>query len=264
MPGLNHGWGEVQALQLRGDGREVVAEQLAEEVPVALVYNGLSHAVMMASPLDLADFALGFSLSEGIADKPADIRAVEIVPEAGGLSLQIALAQACFWRLKARRRQLTGRTGCGLCGAEALDTAISPIAHVGDGLRMTAAQLHAGLRQLVSLQPLNWQTGGVHAAALLDASGGLLVREDVGRHNALDKLIGAMHRQAHPGGAVLLTSRASYELVHKAASAGLELVAAISAPTAMAVQLAGEAGITLVGFAREDRMTVYTHPERLA
>ncbi|MBL8509907.1 MAG: formate dehydrogenase accessory sulfurtransferase FdhD, partial [Chitinimonas sp.] len=166
MPDLNQGWGDVQALQLRGDGRESVAEQLAEEVPVALVYNGLSHAVMMASPLDLADFALGFSLSEGIADKPADIRAVEIVPETDGLSLQIALAQACFWRLKARRRQLTGRTGCGLCGAEALSTAIRPIARVGGGLRMTAAQLHAGLRQLASLQPLNQRTGSVHAAAL--------------------------------------------------------------------------------------------------
>ncbi|QDQ29342.1 formate dehydrogenase accessory sulfurtransferase FdhD [Chitinimonas arctica] len=238
-------------------------ELLAEETPLALVYNELSHAVMMASPLDLEDFALGFSLCEGIALAATDLREIEIVRLPQGIELRIGLAQARFWQLKQRRRHMTGRTGCGLCGVEALDAAIRPIAVVDSAPLVTAAAISQGLLQLEAQQSLNRLTGAVHAAACLGESNALLVREDVGRHNALDKLIGAMAKQAVLPHVLLLSSRASYEMVHKAASANFAIVAAISAPTALAVELAEQAGITLIGFARGERLTIYTHPARV-
>lgn len=252
----------VAALRIDADGAAKREEWLAEEVPVALVYNGISHAVMMASPLDLDDFALGFSLSEGIIEHPGELLDCDITSSAQGISVELQILEARFQALKQRRRALTGRTGCGLCGQESLDGAIRPVARVDAGWRVHADTVRAGMAALAAQQPLNAQTGAVHAAGWW-RDGTLIVREDVGRHNALDKLIGAIARQPERDGVLLMTSRASYEIVHKAAAAGIAVVAAISAPTALAVQLADEAGITLAGFVRGERMTVYSHPQRI-
>lgn len=240
---------------------------LAEEVPVALEFNGVSHAVMLASPTDLEEFALGFSLCEGIVDTVADLRDVEIDVGADGATLRIEIAPRCFARLKERRRSLAGRTGCGLCGAESLAQAVPPTPR----LRVAAAPLRASavslaVASLRAGQALGRATGATHAAAWCDAEGAVrLLREDVGRHNALDKLVGALARSGESAGAgfIAVTSRASIEMVHKAAVAGVPLLAAVSAPTALAVERAAAAGLALAGFARGRDMVVYAHPERL-
>ncbi len=243
-----------------GDGRDQV-ETLAEETAIALVYNGHPHAVMMATPADLDDFALGFSLTEAIVAAPDELRVVDRLVTAHGISLQMHVPQARFDALEQRGRSLTGRTGCGLCGTDRLEAAIRPVRRVPpcgiapEALAPLFAQLHA-------LQPLNARTGAMHAAAVVDAEGQLHVREDVGRHNAIDKAVGAAGRAGASPRALLVTSRASYEVVHKAAEVGIGLVAAISAPTALAVRIADEAGLVLVGFARGSRYTVYTDPDR--
>ena len=224
---------------------------------MALVYNGHPHAVMMATPVDLEDFAIGFSLSEDIVSVVADVRVVDRVETEHGISLQMHVPQAAFDALQSRGRSLTGRTGCGLCGSDTLAGAIRPVRRV-QGLPAVAERLVAAFAGLQANQPLNARTGAVHAAAVLDAEGRWHVREDVGRHNAIDKAIGAAVRAGAAPRELLVTSRASYEVVHKAAAVGIGLVAAISAPTAMAVQLAAKAGLTLVGFARDARYTVYT------
>lgn len=230
---------------------------LAEETAVALVYNGQSFAVMMATPADLEDFAIGFSLSEGIVDSAEQVQLVDTLATDDGISLQMHVPQAKFDALATRGRSLTGRTGCGLCGTETLAAAIRPVRMVAPS-RLPHAQLPAYFSALVDAQPLNALTGAVHAAAVLDGRGGMHVREDVGRHNAIDKAIGAAVRAGTRMEALLVTSRASHEVVHKAAQAGISLVAAISAPTALAVRLSEQAGLTLIGFARGDRYTVYT------
>jgi formate dehydrogenase accessory protein FdhD len=232
-------------------------EAVAEEVPIALTYNDVSHAVMMATPRDLEDFAIGFSLSEGIVQHSGEIREIEQRSEAGGVTLALRVIERRMATLRERRRALTGRTGCGLCGAESLQQAIRPVARVTASIRVTPAMIHEGFAELDRQQTLNRATGAVHAAALI-GEGFVLVREDVGRHNALDKLIGAMERGGRREGFLLVTSRASYEMVHKAASANIVLMAAISAPTSLAIELARQAGITLIGFARGDSLTVYT------
>jgi formate dehydrogenase accessory protein FdhD len=252
----------VHALRIDAAGTAEREEWLAEEVPVALVYNGISHAVMMASPLDLEDFALGFSLSEGIIEQAGELLDCEISSSVQGISVGLQIREARFQALKQRRRALTGRTGCGLCGQESLEGAIRPVAKVEADWQVHADVVRAGMAALAAQQPLNVQTGAAHAAGWW-RHGVLIVREDVGRHNALDKLIGAIARQPERDGVLLMTSRASYEIVHKAAAAGIAVVAAISAPTALAVQLADEAGITLAGFVRGERMTVYSHPQRI-
>ncbi|WP_148714092.1 formate dehydrogenase accessory sulfurtransferase FdhD [Chitinolyticbacter meiyuanensis] len=237
-------------------------EALADEAPVALVYNGVSHAVMLASPGDLEDFAIGFTLTEGIAAWH-EIVDVAIVPVAAGVEARVTLIESRFQALQARRRQLAGRTGCGLCGIEHLEQALPAIAPIASDFRTTPDAVLAGMARLAAAQPLNQATGAVHAAAWL-AGDTLTVREDVGRHNALDKLVGALAAARAPrDGVLLMTSRASSEIVHKAASAGLPIVAAISAPTRLAVSLAEQAGIALIGFARGERLTVYSHPQRL-
>ena len=244
------------------DGTDTVAT----EVAVALEYNGIAHAVMLASPQDLEDFALGFSLTEGILRQPSDLFECEIVERADGIALQLRIAGDCFAALKDRRRSMTGRTGCGLCGAETLQQAIRQPAAVSSSARFSAAALRAGMAAMQEQQRLQQATGATHAAAWLDADGNLaLVREDVGRHNALDKLLGALARAKHDlsSGAVLLTSRASYEMVQKAASRGIGLLAAISAPTSLAVSLAQRAELTLVGFMRAQHHVIYSHPQRL-
>jgi len=246
----------VEALRLEGGRRELLRETLAEETPVALLYNGVPHVVMMATPADLPDFALGFSLSEGIVEHARELEVVDVLARERGLALHVAMPSARFEALQQRRRALVGRGGCGLCGAEALDSAIAPVRRVTRAGTLTRQALSSAFERLAAHQPWNAECGALHAAA---AIGGERwhVREDVGRHNALDKALGAAAREALDLDALLVTSRASYELVHKAAQRGVPLLAAVSAPTALAVRLAQEAGMTLVAFARDRRMTVY-------
>jgi len=241
-------------------------ETLPEEVPVALVYNGISHAVMLATPADLADFALGFSLSEGILESPAELYDCTIEEETKGIALQLEIASERFLQLKHRRRSLTGRTGCGLCGVESLDQALRPSRAVGDGLHLPLTAINTALENLHRQQPLHHRTHAVHAAAWVDRQGLIIeVREDVGRHNALDKLIGALSRQGFDpaAGFALVTSRASVEMVQKAASAGIQMLFSISHPTALAVDSAQASGLTLAGSVHGDGFSIHTHPQRI-
>ncbi|WP_193068606.1 formate dehydrogenase accessory sulfurtransferase FdhD, partial [Halomonas sp. 3D7M] len=234
----------------------------ALERPVALVYNGISHAVMMASPADLEDFALGFSLSEGILANITECYDLDIHEAPQGLTVHLTIASQRIAELKQRRRSLTGRTGCGLCGTEALEQAIRPIPSVV-APSLSDAAIQRSLQQLATHQPLQAATGASHGAAWCDTQGRLLrLREDIGRHNALDKLIGALAREAVPleEGFALVTSRASYEMVHKCASAGIGALVAVSAATALAVEQAQASGLLLAGFARPGRHLIYHRP----
>jgi FdhD protein len=244
----------------------VPVRAVAAEVPVALVYNGVSHAVMLATPQDLEDFALGFSLSEGIVGNAGQLYGVEMERHDAGIQAQISIASERMAALKLRRRSLAGRTGCGLCGAESLEQAIRIPSSVAPGGRVRTEAIHRAMAHLSEQQALHRETGATHAAGWADWDGNLLLaREDIGRHNALDKLIGAMARKGIDPqcGFALVTSRASYEMVQKAAGAGFRLLAALSAPTELAVKLAERSGLTLLGFVRSGRHTLYTHPERL-
>ena len=252
----------VVALRLDGERGETFTDHAVEETPVALLYNGRAHAVMMATPCDLDDFALGFALTEGIVGHADEFRLVDRLRNAHGISLQAAIPQHRFDALAARSRNLTGRSGCGLCGVETLEAAIRPVRKLDDDSQVSAATISEGLRRLAQAQPLNRISGGVHAAGFVHADG-ILVREDVGRHNALDKLVGALAVADVGGGFLVITSRASYEIVHKAAAAGIAIVVAMSAPTDLAIRLANEAGITLIAFARGRTMTVYTRTDRV-
>ena len=259
-------WSAVAALALRDGAAMPAEERVAEEAAVAIEINGIAHAVMLATPADLHDFALGFLLSEAIIDAPGDLLEVEAVPGPAGVALQAVVLQHCLHRLKERRRSLAGRTGCGLCGTESIGEAIRPIRENAPALQITAEALSAGMRALGERQPLQQATGATHAAGWMSLQGELLLlREDVGRHNALDKLVGAMARaRVEPAaGFIAVTSRASYEMVHKSAAAGTGLLAAISAPTGLAIRMAERAGLTLAGFARGGRATLYSHPQRV-
>ena len=250
----------------RGGQRTQDLDHVAEEVPVALFYNAHPFAVMMATPTDLEDFALGFTLSEGIAAEPEEVDVEGVVELLEGIELRIRLPAARQRALARRRRNLSGRSGCGLCGNELLETSLRRPAVVAAGTPIAAEAVHLALDALRQAQALNRLTGATHAAAWAEPGGRLLaVREDVGRHNALDKLIGAMVRARHDprDGFAVVTSRASYEMAMKAASAGIGLLAAISAPTALAISLAQATGLTLVGFARDGDHAVYSHPARL-
>jgi FdhD protein len=237
---------------------------LADEVPVALVVNGISHAVMLASPVDLEDFALGFAFTEGLIETPTQLYSVEVQPAEEGIELQLQVAAACAWRLKERRRTLAGRTGCGLCGTDSLAQVRRQLAPVESAWAAPAALAHAQA-ELRARQALQQVTGATHAAAWCNVDGHvLLAREDIGRHNALDKLIGALLRDGGGprNGFVAITSRASFEMVQKAAAAGIGMLAAVSAPTALAVRTASELGLALAGFVRGDDAVAYTFPER--
>lgn len=239
---------------------------LAEETPVALVYNGISHAVMMASPADLEDFALGFSVSEGIADSKEDIGEIETVAVDQGIEVRIALSSRAFWRLKERRRTLAGRTGCGLCGVDSLEQTVRAMEPVKADLKVQLDAIHRALDNLPEAQIHNRATRSMHAAAFATAQGELkLVREDVGRHNALDKLIGAMLRGGidPASGVCLITSRCSYEMVQKAVVTGFPILAAVSAPTLLARRLAEAHNLTLIALARHDSAVLVSHPERV-
>ena len=255
------------AWRLRGDTTEAFTANLIEEVPVALIYNGVSHAVMLASPGDIADFALGFSLSEAIIDSPQELLDLDVVPAGEGIEVRLTITARRFAGLKDRRRSLAGRSGCGLCGVESLADAMRVLPAAVDQELLSLRSIRRALDGLAPLQRLNRMAGAVHAAAWVDPDGTIRhLAEDVGRHNAFDKVIGAMAR--HPGGRppgfALLTSRLSYELVQKAATTGISALVAISAPTALAVEAATSAGICIVALARADSVSVYAHPERIA
>jgi formate dehydrogenase accessory protein FdhD len=253
----------VSAVRIEGDARSGFADEVIAEAPIALLYNGLAFAVMLATPADLEDFALGFSLSEGIVADAGQWQLLERVDTTDGITLDMAIPQARADTLDGRRRRLAGHSGCGLCGVESLQAALPPVAPVTRGEAVPAERIREALAQLAERQPLNHRSGGVHAAAFVHA-GGLLVREDVGRHNALDKVLGARARAGLGDGFLVVTSRASVEMVHKAATMGIGLLVAISAPTSLAIALADEAGLTLAAFARGEAMTVYTHPDGIA
>lgn len=244
------------------DGKRIVPE----ETPVAFTYDGGSYAVMMATPQNLEDFALGFSLTEGVVSSPADIRQFDVVELDAGIELRMWLNEPRAAALSERRRYLAGPTGCGLCGIDSLDEAVRPVARVRDGQTFTPAEIMRALEMLAPHQELNRQTRAVHAAAFWRPDTGLVaVREDVGRHNALDKLAGALIRGNVPrhNGMVLLTSRVSVEMVQKTAAIGAPLIIAVSAPTALAVRTAEAAGITLAAVARSDGFEVFTHAQRI-
>ncbi len=241
---------------------------IAEEVPVAMIYNGATFAVMMATPHDLDDFALGFSLSESLIGDPAQLLQLDQHALLEGIELAMRVSDDAPGAHigQERERLLPGRSGCGICGTRELEQAIRQHPPVGTGQPLAREALERAQQELHAQQPMNEATGAVHAAAWATRDGEIvLVREDVGRHNALDKLIGAMRRAGidPEHGLALVTSRASYEMVTKAASAGITVLAAISAPTALAIELARSAGITLVGFTRPGSHNVYTHPDRL-
>jgi formate dehydrogenase accessory protein FdhD len=255
-----------QIARISKDGVLEQEEFLVEEVPIALVYNGISHAVMLATPNDIEDFALGFSLTEGILKSPSELYDVDVVQFTNGIEARLEIATERFVTLKDRRRNLTGRTGCGLCGVESLDAAVRNPEPVSDGLRVSPDAIHTALNNLSELQEVHKKTGAAHAAAFALPDGTVLyAREDVGRHNALDKLLGALasNKVDPKSGFVVVTSRASYEMVQKTASQGIALLAAVSAPTAYARRLAEQSNLTLIGMTRPGRLTVYAHRERL-
>ena len=239
---------------------------LAQEVPVALVYNGISHVVMMASPKDLELFAMGFSLSEGIIAHPQEIYGMDVVQACNGLEVQIELSSRRFMGLKERRRALAGRTGCGVCGVEQLNDIGKPIIPLPFTQTFNLAHLDRALEHLNDVQPIGQLSGCTHAAAWVSPSGDIAGgHEDVGRHVALDKLLGRRARESNvwQQGAALVSSRASYEMVQKSAMCGVEILFAVSAATTLAVEVAERCNLTLVGFCKPGRATIYTHPQRL-
>ncbi|TCL05329.1 formate dehydrogenase accessory sulfurtransferase FdhD [Sodalis ligni] len=248
----------------RGQLTRSEPDWLAEEVPVALVYNGISHVVMMATPKELEQFALGFSLSEGIIDHPAEIYGMDVMPACNGMEVHIELSSRRFMALKEHRRAMAGRTGCGVCGVEQLDEIAKPISPLPFTQTWPLERLDQALAQLKSVQPIGRLTGCTHAAAWITPAGELTLGcEDVGRHVALDKLLGYRARAGAMPGAVLVSSRASYEMVQKSAMCGVEILFAVSAATALAVDVAQRCRLTLVGFSKPGRATIYTHPERI-
>ena len=256
----------ARALRVEGEQGRSIEASIAAEVPVALAYNGVSHVVMMATPADLADFAIGFSLSEGILADLSELRELAVDDGEDGVSVSLEVAPRAQQALEGRRRNLTGRTGCGLCGVDELAQVARPLDHVGAGARIGVAAIRRALAALAAHQAINRATGAVHAAAWADAAGEIrLVREDVGRHNALDKLIGAMARAGldPASGFAVITSRCSFEMVQKAATVGISVLVAISAPTGMALRIAEQAGVTLVALARADSVTLYANPGRI-
>ncbi len=243
-----------------------IPDWIAQEVPVALVYNGISHVVMMASPKDLTLFAIGFSLSEGIIDHPQEIYGMDVVQVCNGMEVQIELSSRRFMALKERRRALAGRTSCGVCGVEQLNDIGKPITPLPFSQTFSLANLDMALNHLHAVQPVGNLSGCTHAAAWVLPSGEIAGgHEDVGRHVALDKLLGrrAGESAVWQQGAALVSSRASYEMVQKAAMCGVEILFAVSAATTLAVEVAERCNLTLVGFCKPGKATIYTHPQRL-
>lgn len=257
----------VPSRRVAASGFEDMSRLIPEEVPVALVYDGSTHAVMMATPADLEDFAVGFSITEGIVASPGEIREIEVVPHGNGIEARMWLAPQSGRKHVERRRRITGPTACGLCGVESLEAAVPAPPRVGRTATATPPEIQAALAAMQPAQMLNVATRAVHAAAFWNAGTRSIacVREDVGRHNALDKLVGAVTVAGldPANGFVVLTSRVSVEMVQKTAMLGAEIIVAVSAPTALALRVAEEAGITLVAIARPDAFEIFTHPERI-
>ena len=253
--------------QVWRDGRiSEGSRAIPEETAIALTYNGGTYAVMMATPQDLRDFAIGFSLSEGIVVSAADIESFEIVGLDDGIELRMWLGQSRADRLSERRRHIAGPTGCGLCGIDSITEAVRPAAIVGPGQSFSSQDIMTAIQSLPPLQTINIETRAVHAAAFWTPERRIVaLREDVGRHNALDKLAGAVAQDniSAGEGMVLLTSRVSVEMVQKTAAMGAPMMVAVSAPTALAVSMADKAGITLAAIARADGFEVFTHPDRI-
>jgi FdhD protein len=240
---------------------------IPEEAALALTYNGGSYAVMMGTPQNLEDFAIGFSLTEGIVQSPGEISSLEILDLDDGVELRMWLVEENAARLSERRRHIAGPTGCGLCGIDSIAEAVRPAAAVARGRSFSPRELMTAMAGVPALQTINIETRAVHAAAFwTPATGIVALREDVGRHNALDKLAGALAQAevSASEGMVLLTSRVSVEMVQKAAAMGAPVMVAVSAPTALAVKVAEAAGITLVAVARSDGFEIFTHPDRIA
>ena len=257
----------VDAARAEGTTRTRTRESIAEETPVTLAYNGAAHAVMMATPADLEDFAVGFSRTEGMISRVDELSRITVVRYSRGIELQLETSAAIAAQAGTRSRRLSGRTGCGICGMADVDAVLRELPRVSSPLMVTREAVSRAVRELAARQPINDETGAVHAAGWAHADGTIeLVREDVGRHNALDKLAGALMRTGidASAGFIVLTSRGSFELVQKAAVIGVALVATVSAPTALAVRVAISAGVSLVGFARDDRLTIYCGEDRLA
>ena len=248
---------EIEIVRLINNTCAPDTDLVAEEIPVALVYNGISHAVMMTTPNMLEEFALGFTLAEGIASTPSEIYSIEVTDGCrGGKNVELEIASECFWKLKERRRAMTGRTGCGLCGIESLEETFTQT--------FDLEHYDRALGYLEEVEVLGRLTGCTHAAAWVLPDGTLAGgAEDVGRHVALDKLLGLRTRKKWQEGALVISSRASYEMVQKAAMCGVEIMFAVSAPTTLAIELAEKACITLAAFCRRGRANDYTHPERL-
>ena len=253
----------ARVLRRTAGGAGTELDRLAVETPVALAYNGASHAVMMASPADLVDFAFGFSLAEGVVAHGGEIAAVTAAPRGGGIRLAITIPATRADALAVRGRNLAGRTGCGLCGVAEIEAALRPLPPVAAAPPLPLAAIDRAVAALPAHQRANQASGAVHAAAFADRTGSILAaREDVGRHNALDKLIGALARAGvdPAAGFVVVTSRCSMEMVQKTASFGCPVLVAVSAPTALAVELAGRAGLTVCAFARGQGCNVYSRP----
>jgi FdhD protein len=250
----------------RADGTASAPRNVPEETPVAFSFAGTTHAVMMASPADFEDFALGFSLTEGIIESRAEFGDCEIIRAGEGIEARIEISSRAFFRLKEHRRALQGRTGCGLCGVESLDQALRDLPKLNSELRVSPQAIHRALDALPALQGLNRITHALHAAAFCTPDGEIVgVREDVGRHNALDKLIGALSRDGVETGQgfAVITSRCSFEMAQKAISAGIPVLAAVSAPTHLAIKLARSYDLTLLALARSDSMKLFTGARRI-
>jgi FdhD protein len=257
----------VHRRQFRAGIESLGARGVPEETPIAFTYRGCSYAVMMATPTDLEDFAIGFSLTEGVAASREEIEEIAVRPQDDGIVLDIGLADAAMDRFWNRRRLLAGPSGCGLCGIESIAQALRPVAHVRGDRLLAQSDIVEAVAALPRHQSLNRETRAVHAAALWQSGRGMVaLREDVGRHNALDKLVGALAGSSAglQDNILLLTSRISVELVQKACAAGATTIAGVSAPTALAIRIADAAGMTLIGVARDDGFEVFTHPARIA
>ena len=250
----------------RDGGLRCGMRAIPEETAIALTYNGGTYAVMMGSPQDLEDFAVSFSLSEGIVYSPDDIRSLDIIDLDDGIELRMWLAQSNADRLNERRRHIAGPTGCGICGIDSIAEAVRPAAIVAQGRCFSSREVMTAMQSIPPLQTINIETRAVHAAAFwMPGRGIVALREDVGRHNALDKLAGALalDMTSADEGMVLLTSRVSVEMVQKTAAMGATVMVAVSAPTALAVRMADAAGITLAAIARADGLEIFTHPGRI-
>jgi FdhD protein len=253
----------------RGESHEAIEQAIAAETPLAVTYNGKSYVVMMGSPADLEDFALGFSLAEAIVKRASEVGAIRVTDHGRGLQIDVTIPERRARMLGLRSRNLAGRAGCGLCGIAELGQALRPLPQLGPGPVVSSRVIAAAVESLPALQPLNREVRAVHAAAWFTVDGEpVLAREDVGRHNALDKLIGARARMFPEGdyapGFAVITSRMSVEMVQKAATAGIALLVAVSLPTTLAIETARACGLTMVAGARDEGFQAYTHPERIA